>query len=481
MQSALQNRISASDLLGEADGKVNCVSQGRCPQGACACLEGPICLTHPVSNDERCDVSWHCYVLDKISKEVKRFAMRRLLPSKIRKRLELQDATPDFNLYPRPDVTFRADDYDLILATDLRFIGGSGQSTLEEILVAERQGWKVGLWHIASKLLERRSSLNKGISDALHSGKATLVNNVQGPVKAKVLLFRHPSVLNYGGDPLPDIEAGHVLLVINHTPIKLGRIDYLLPYCIRQLRQTYNVVPQVFPIGPLIRNAIDELYDGTVSMEDRDWTNVFDLDQFACPREAIDRNVIRIGRHSRPGLEKWPTSAADIRAAYPMRHDIEVHILGGSAVPDKILRGRPGNWTVRNFGAMPPETFLRGIDVFVYYHHPDWIEAFGRVIVEAMASSLPVILPPHFEPLFQDSVIYSQPEGVLGHLERLKQADTYRTYSQKARRFAEQYFGHTALVLRLQKLGLQPRPRQDSSTPADNAPARAPVNRGNPR
>jgi len=94
--------------------------------------------------------------------------------------------------------------------------------------------------------------------------------------------------------------------------------------------------------------------------------------------------------------------------------------------------------------------------VFVYYHHPDWIEAFGRAIVEAMASSLPVILPPHFEPLFRDSVIYSPPEGVLGHLERLKQADTYRTYSQKARRFAEQHFGHNALVTRLKKLGLQP-------------------------
>jgi len=298
-------------------------------------------------------------VLPKICKELKRFAMRRLLPSKIRKRFGLQDSTPDFTLYPRPDVTFRADDYDLILATDLRFVGGSGQSTLEEILVAERQGWKVGLWHISSKLLENRSSLNRGISDALHSGKATLVNNVQGPVKAKVLLFRHPSVLNYGGEPLPAIEAGHVLLIINHTPIKLGRIDYLLPYCIRKLRQAYDVAPEVFPIGPLIRNAINELYDGTVSMEDRDWTNVFDLDQFACPREAIDRTVLRIGRHSRPGLEKWPTSAAEIRAAYPMRRDIEVHILGGSAVPDKILRGRPGNWTVRNFGAMPPETFLR--------------------------------------------------------------------------------------------------------------------------
>ncbi|MCX7305830.1 MAG: hypothetical protein NTV73_16095 [Hyphomicrobiales bacterium] len=399
-------------------------------------------------------MSRYSYVLPKISKELKRFAMRRLLPTKIRKRLELQDATPDFTLYPTPGASFQPDNYDLIIATDLRFIGGSGQSTLEEVLVAARQGWKVGLWHIASKLVEHRGTLNRGISDALKSGTATLVNNVTGPVKTKVLLFRHPSVLNYGGDPLPDIRADHVLLVVNHTPIKLGRIDYLLPYCVRQLRQAYNVEPKVFPIGPLIRNAVNELYDGTVRMEASDWTNVFDLDRFAVPREAIDRSVIRIGRHSRPGLEKWPTSAADIRAAYPMRRDIEVHILGGSAVPDQILRGRPGNWRVSAFGAMPPELFLSGIDVFVYYHHPDWIEAFGRVIVEAMAAGLPVILPPHFEPLFKDSVIFSAPEGVLGHIDRLKTAATYRAYSEKARRFAEQNFGHAALILRLERLGL---------------------------
>jgi glycosyltransferase involved in cell wall biosynthesis len=402
------------------------------------------------------------HVMLKVWMELRRFVIRRLLPTEMAKRIARKNATPNFLLYPTPEQSFRSDDFDLVIATDLRFIGGSGQSTLEEVLVAQSQGWKVGLYHIPSKLVDHRGIFDEGISTALNSGKATLVNNVAGRIRTQVLLFRHPSVLNYGGAPLPDIEAKHVLLVVNHTPIKLGRIDYLLPYCARQLRLKYNVTPKVFPIGPLVRDAVNELYDGTVQMEERDWTNIFDLDRFAVGRVSIDRSVIRIGRHSRPGREKWLTNAEDIRAAYPLRPDIEVHVLGGADVPDRILRGRPRNWTVHRFGAMPPEKFLSEIDVFVYYHHPDWVEAFGRAIVEAMASGLPVILPQHFQRLFLDSAIYCTPGEVAKKVEQLKKADTYRIYSEKAVRFARENFSHAALISRLENLGLQ---KSDRSAP----------------
>jgi glycosyltransferase involved in cell wall biosynthesis len=47
------------------------------------------------------------------------------------------------------------------------------------------------------------------------------------------------------------------------------------------------------------------------------------------------------------------------------------------------------------------------------------VEAFGRNILEAMASGLPAILPPHFRPLFGDAAVYAEPVEVPSVLRRL--------------------------------------------------------------
>ncbi len=64
-------------------------------------------------------------------------------------------------------------------------------------------------------------------------------------------------------------------------------------------------------------------------------------------------------------------------------------------------------------------SFLAELDFFVYYHHPAWVEAFGRNILEALASGLPAILPPHFRPLFGDAAFYAEPAEVPSVLGRL--------------------------------------------------------------
>src|SRR5688572_2974909 len=100
----------------------------------------------------------------KVRKELERFVIRRLLPTEMAKKITRKNSTPNFFLYPVPEPSFRSDDFDLVIATDLRFVGGSGQSTLEEVLVAKSQGWKVGLYHIPSKLVDHRGIFDAGIS-----------------------------------------------------------------------------------------------------------------------------------------------------------------------------------------------------------------------------------------------------------------------------------------------------------------------------
>src|SRR5690606_9321617 len=114
-------------------------------------------------------------------------------------------------------------------------------------------------------------------------------------------------------------------------------------------------------------------------------------------RRPFDR--LRIGRHSRDHFAKWPATANDILAAYPASEDIEVHVLGGAEAPASLIGGVPSNWTVHPFGALHPKDFLSEIDIFVYFTHPDWVESFGRTIIEAMAVGVPVILPEVYRPL----------------------------------------------------------------------------------
>ena len=71
----------------------------------------------------------------------------------------------------------------------------------------------------------------------------------------------------------------------------------------------------------------------------------------------------------------------------------------------------PANWQVLPFSTEGVLDFLRSLDVYVYYHHPRWVEAFGRGIIEAMATGLPVILPLYFQALFGAAAVYAAPEA----------------------------------------------------------------------
>jgi UDP:flavonoid glycosyltransferase YjiC (YdhE family) len=108
-----------------------------------------------------------------------------------------------------------------------------------------------------------------------------------------------------------------------------------------------------------------------------------------------------------------------IEAVYPVDGSATVKVLGGADPVRDVLGYVPNSWQVTPFGAIDPRQFLAELDFFVYFHHPTWVEAFGRNILEAMASGVPAILPPHFRPLFGEAAIYAEPAEVPSVLRRL--------------------------------------------------------------
>ena len=127
---------------------------------------------------------------------------------------------------------------------------------------------------------------------------------------------------------------------------------------------------------------------------------VFDPELTPPTRAPRDRR----GRHSRPGLEKFPP--IDTMLAHFPAHAERCAILGG----DTFLldrRDAPAHWEVLRFGEADVADFLSGIDFFVYFTHPIWRESFGRVIVEAIAAGKVVITDPGTAATFGEAVVAS--------------------------------------------------------------------------
>jgi glycosyltransferase involved in cell wall biosynthesis len=70
-----------------------------------------------------------------------------------------------------------------------------------------------------------------------------------------------------------------------------------------------------------------------------------------------------------------------------------VRIMGGMCL---AAQGAvPAGVELISAGGEPPADFLQTLDCFLYRTSPAWLEAFGRVIFEAMASGLPVVAHQH--------------------------------------------------------------------------------------
>ncbi|HEX6760469.1 MAG TPA: glycosyltransferase [Propionibacteriaceae bacterium] len=340
---------------------------------------------------------------------------------------------------------------DVLMLSDFRFPGGTSHSNAEEIAAQAQGGWSTGLVHMNGPLVSRVTPVNPRIREQIRHGRARLFLGDR-PIKTKVVVIRHPAVLEAAADQLPAIETEHVVLVANASPTDIDGHRHYRPAVVDQIaRERFGVAPIWAPIGPLVREAIASEVPAALRTED--WVNVIDVDAWHVDRPGWQSDRPVIGRHSRSSWQKWPNDPTVIKAVYPVDGSVIVRILGGARPVLDTLGYVPDSWQVISFGGMDPREFLAQLDFFAYYHHPAWVEAFGRNILEAMASGLPAILPPHFRPLFGDAAIYAEPTEVPSVLSQLY-ADrrAYEDVAARADTWVRAGFGYEAHQCRLSEL-----------------------------
>jgi hypothetical protein len=363
-------------------------------------------------------------------------------------------------------------EFDVILLSDFRFPGGTSHSNAEEIKAQAARGLSTGLLQVRSPVLKKERPIAPVIQRCVDAGLCAFIP-ARRRSRCKVLVIRHPTVLLQGRREMPAVDADRVVVVVNQPPAdhKRGGNCYEVADVQARAKRFFGTVGTWFPIGPLVRAAIRS-EPGIRNLAAQDWHNIIDVREWrvARPSYVSDRPVI--GRHSRDSPDKWPDRSEDLLLAYPDDDEFKVRILGGAARAQELLGRVPESWQVLAFGALSPRDFLAGIDFFVYYHHPRWVEAFGRTILEALAAGAPAILPPHFAELFEDAAIYAEPREVRALVRELYgDRSEYEQRSRRGIEFVEDRFSHAAHARRLEAI------MRSDAPAAEEPPARGMWNR----
>jgi glycosyltransferase involved in cell wall biosynthesis len=356
---------------------------------------------------------------------------------------------------------------DIVIVSTLNLKGGTTSANEAEILAYRAAGLTVALVHHPVKERAMGRPIDPKIR-ALIDDELVYEVRPQDTVHCDLAIMRFPVAFENLMEDRPRIEAARTVLLVNQTPFEeYGPVGgYGTAWSIRDVHR--NVTDWVghhtwYAIGPAVRDVLRAHH--AEEMEDIDlatdfWYETIDIAEWT-PRERRvreDDEPIRLGRHSRDHVTKFPNMARRLLTAYPVAEDIEVHMLGGHEALHRILGKIPPGWTSHRFGTMSAVDFLGQVDVYAYFIDENLLEAFGRAPMEAMAAGVPCLLPPNFAELFGDGAIYCEPDEVEAQVRLLASDKAY--YAERAAaglRVVHERFSPDALLRRVNGLGVTAR------------------------
>ncbi|KWV41898.1 glycosyl transferase [Rhizobium altiplani] len=341
--------------------------------------------------------------------------------------------------------------FDVVHAADPRFLGGTS-SALRAELKAARQ------WEVSCGLLPilGQRTRDLGVFDSRTATTIEQSNTVwlTGSEEATcdILLAHHPAVFERMPSSPVRLRPRRVVCVVHHPLFDGNRVpQYDLTVVGRVLDRLFGVPVAFAPVGPKVRSQFNSIGTESPPLLRHDLYNMVDAAEWASPERSAPAGIVNLGRHTRGDPAKWPSSADDLRAAYPDAPNFAINVLGG--VPEPIQPWIGSNWQISPFAQNSVPDFLRRLDFYVYFHSRQWVEAFGVCIAEAMASGLVTVLDPSFESLFEDGAVYCNIAETRSVIERLiASPSTYLQQSNAAKELVRRKFAIDRYPQRMARL-----------------------------
>lgn len=347
---------------------------------------------------------------------------------------------------------------DVVFAGDWQQFGGPQKSMLEEIYALKRAGYKVGVMNLeAARFMTRNNQkplvpviqklINERFVEEVHYDES---------LDVRLLILRYPPILQFFTHDISKLRIGSLLILANQAPSELDGTDirYLVPECDRNAERAFRTKPLWVPQGPQVRDFLEHYLSGD-RLANFDMPGILNIEEWWHQRLWYRSEIPVIGRHSRDNHMKWPSSREVMESVYPGDGRFDVRIMGGAKSALKVLEQSvtPLGWTVYKTDELPVSYFLWSLDYFVFFQHPEAVEAFGRAVLEAIASGTVVILPPHFERVFHGAAVYCEPSEVPEVIDYLhSDFAAYERQLERAKNVIDKFHSYSSYQKRIESL-----------------------------
>jgi hypothetical protein len=341
--------------------------------------------------------------------------------------------------------------FDVLIVGDFRFPGGTSTAIAHELRALQSTDHSVGLYHVQSAFLRAHGvEWHDDIVAEVKRGRIDVLSE-NAAAEATAMFVHSPWIVP--GMPPTQLRAPVCILVAHHPPVDARGWLYYDPRTVdRHARRAFGGDLVWAPISPICRDAFDAA-GLTFPRLRLDWTNLIFVDDWGAARSRLIGDQPTIGRHSRPRNEKWPATRKALFQVFPDGGDIQVRLMGLSDRMKRLIGECPSNWQTMEPDEIPVREFLSAIDFFVYFHHPHWVEAYGRTVAEAAAAGCVAILPPYLRRTFGDAGLYCEPAEALDLIRSVAaDGERFAKLSARGREVVDQRFGLTSYLDRLERV-----------------------------